>query len=215
MEQGFQINQVNTSPLLLSTAYLPPVTYLQCLANNQEIWIESKEHYQKQSYRNRAHITSNQGLQSLLVPVKHVNASETIDEVKIEFKHSWQKQHIGAIQTAYGQYPYFEYFASDYFNLIRNAPEKLFEFNLLIINQLCTDLNVSFQPKFTEIFLHDTKNKIDLRNKIHPKEQFLLSQSVKGTDYHNGQVSVLELLFDHGPDGWKILEAMQFYTKFN
>lgn len=75
------------------------------------------ENYVKQTYRNRFDIADSHGLRCLTVPVQGQKG------VKIRMDHvalapgNWRKQHLSAIQSAYGKAPYFEH----YFPLIEEV----------------------------------------------------------------------------------------------
>jgi hypothetical protein len=58
------------SVVLLSTAYLAPVSYYVLLARAGKVVIEQHENYQKQSYRNRCLIAAANGPMVLSIPVK-------------------------------------------------------------------------------------------------------------------------------------------------
>ena len=54
---------------LLSTAYLPPVSYFTVMAKYGAVSIEACENFQKQSYRTRARIASSSGTEFISVPI--------------------------------------------------------------------------------------------------------------------------------------------------
>ena len=56
--------------VLLSTAYFAPVAYYALLFHEPEIMIEANENYNKQSYRNRMFIGTDQGPLALSVNVE-------------------------------------------------------------------------------------------------------------------------------------------------
>ena len=56
---------------LLSTTYFGPVQWYQKLCRYAHVQIERHETYVKQTYRNRCHIATAQGVQTLTVPVEH------------------------------------------------------------------------------------------------------------------------------------------------
>ncbi|MFN4123896.1 MAG: WbqC family protein [Flavobacteriales bacterium] len=198
------------SNILLSTSYLPPVFYMMCIANSPNVIIEAHEHYQKQSFRNRAVIYDTQGPQNLNIPVKHAPDQTPISAICIDYKHAWQKQHIGALQTAYGQAPYFEYYADEYFYRIKNAPEYLMEFNQMLLEALCADMEILFKPAFTGKFELKPETAIDLRFSIHPKKAIPSVEGLASTSKPHQdrylKTSAIELLFLHGPESWKYLE---------
>ena len=55
---------------LLTTAYLPPVSYFVAIAQSDSAVIEVGENYQKQSYRSRCNILTSNGVQKLSIPIR-------------------------------------------------------------------------------------------------------------------------------------------------
>ena len=71
------------STTLLSTAYLPPIEYIACLIQGTA-WVDTRERYHKQSYRNRACILTGNGVQTLTIPVEHRTGPTPIRDARID-----------------------------------------------------------------------------------------------------------------------------------
>ena len=114
---------------LLSTAYLPPIEYiLKCLQT--PVMLEVREHYTKQSYRNRSLIATANGVQALTIPVVHVSSKMPILDVRIDYAMPWQRLHWKSLDTAYNSSPYFLYFQDYIRPFYEKRYEFLFDFNL-------------------------------------------------------------------------------------
>ncbi|NJN78366.1 MAG: WbqC family protein [Saprospiraceae bacterium] len=99
---------------LIESQYFPPLAYFSVLLKHEKVWIEQFENYQKGSYRNRCHIATANGLLRLSIPLEKGKNNQTcIKEVKIHNDTNWQIQHWRAIKSAYGNAPYFEYYADE------------------------------------------------------------------------------------------------------
>src|SRR5574344_2417566 len=85
--------------VILSTAYLPPIEYFAFINESEVFFLEGAEHYQKQSYRNRANIMTGNGVQSLIIPVVHQSSKMMIRDVRIDYKNDWQRQHWKTIES--------------------------------------------------------------------------------------------------------------------
>src|SRR5688572_4123045 len=98
------------NPVLLSTAYLPPVSWLaKCV--DRPVILEAHEHYVKQTVRNRASICGANGRLDLVVPIDHDNLyAQPITAVRIAKDHNWKRVHWKSIESAYRNAPYFEYY---------------------------------------------------------------------------------------------------------
>ncbi len=107
----------HSASALLSTAYLPSIEYIRAIASSDRPVIEKYENYQKQSYRNRCYIYSSAGVLPLVIPIcredKNDEDTRRIDKVKIDYSKKWQKQHWGAIFSAYNSSPFFCYYKDE------------------------------------------------------------------------------------------------------
>jgi len=209
----FQKNQIINKNILLSTAYFPPIAYFSCLALAKTIVLETHESFIKQSFRSRCEILSANGKIQLNIPIKHDKlGTKNISETLIDFSTKWQNEHIRTLETAYNQSSYFEFYFPAYKSIIKNASESLFDLNMLIKKQLSKDLDVSFEPVFTKSYEKTTSNSLDLRNLLQPKVQttfdFLKPYQQVFDDKQGFQenLSILDLLFNTGPDAWLYFE---------
>lgn len=116
---------------LLSTSYLPPVSWCAAVWNSEEVYIEACENYQKGSPRNRCHIAGPNGVQRLSIPLLKGKHQQTpVREVRIAYDEPWQRQHWRTIKTAYGNAPFFEHYADEIAPFYERRYEFLFDYNL-------------------------------------------------------------------------------------
>jgi WbqC-like protein family len=162
---------------------LPSLEYFACLLKYSEVALEAHEHFVKQTYRNRCHILTANGMDTLIVPVIHTAPKMLIREVKIDYSQSWVKRHWGAIVAGYGKAPYFEYFADNFDLIYQKKPTFLFDLNWELLT-ICLKL-LRFKPtiRLTESYQTTLKEgQFDALSLIHPK---------KDTGYNNLQTSVV------------------------
>ena len=206
---------MNTN-ILLSTAYLPPVEYFSLLMD-REVWIESRENYCKQSYRNRARILTGNGIQALSVPVIHDTHKPLITNARIEYTTPWQRNHWRAIETAYNASPYYLYYKDALQPFFERRFDTLFEFNMLLLETLLKLLRIHTSLKLTTDF--EMNPDPDLRTLIHPKRSTLPDYPFK-TEQSYYQVfedrfgftpnlSVIDLLFNTGPEAGHYISNLQ------
>lgn len=119
----------------LSTAYLPPIEYFAFLMQDK-VWIETCEHYLKQSYRNRACIMTGNGLHSLVIPVIHSASKMPIKDVRIDYAMPWQKNHWRTILSAYGNSPFFLYYQDALQPFYEKKVDYLLDFNQQLLDKL-------------------------------------------------------------------------------
>ena len=201
---------------LLSTTYFGPVQWYQKLYRSEETEIEACENFQKQTYRNRCVIATTQGTQALTFPVVRSDNS-TIKDIRISDHGNWRHLHWNALQSAYGESPFFEYYQDDIRPFFEQRWNSLFDFNEAIREKMCELLD--FQPKVasTEYFFSPAEMKeikesagqfTDYREAIRPKNPHADPDFEPKPYYQVYQqkhgflpnLSILDLLFNMGPE---------------
>jgi len=209
----------DTGPIpLLELHYLPCIQYFSKLAHYPYVYIEQQEHYQKGSYRNRCHIAGANGLLRLSVPLQQgKNEQQPIREVEMAFREPWPARHWASIQSAYGNAPFFEFYALPLARLFQEPPAQLFDFSLGLLRTLAGLLQLGCEFRFTERFDADAPAAIlDLRNRIHPKlhrrrpdphfREVAYPQVFLEKHGFLPNLSILDLLFCTGPQAGLVLE---------
>ena len=205
--------------VLLSTAYLGPVQYYTKLSYFSNVLLEQHENFNKQTYRNRCTILGANGLQPLVIPVtKGRRMKAPIREMKISYEENWQRVHWKAIVSAYNNSPYFEYYEFDLHPFFHQKKhEFLFDFNLKLQEVICELLEIEPSVSFTEEYIvPGTTNIPDYRSAIHPKQQAAIPdphfKAQKYTQVFSEKfdfvpnLSILDLLFNEGPNAANVLE---------
>jgi hypothetical protein len=203
--------------LLLSTAYLAPVSYYAHLFHAPHVIIEAHENYNKQTYRNRAFIGSAQGPQALSIPVeKGYKVKCPIREVRLSDHGEWRHQHLVALMSNYGNSPFYEYYIDDIAALINHPFTYLFDLNEALREKLCE--LIGFQPNVTysEEYIFPTPDQFDLREAIHPKRDFHIADpAFRPEPYYQvfdqrtpfmENLSILDLLFNMGNESLLVLQ---------
>ncbi len=216
---------------LLSTAYLPPIEYFVVMANSARVEIESGEMYQKQSYRTRCHINGANGPLVLTLPVLRSAARGEENSHKlptsrlmIDYSKPWLLQHKRALEAAYMSSPFFEYYMDDLYEILDSGENSLLEMNTRLTRKIAELIGLE-----TEIVMSDgnfimpgsaelqEKGIADFRDTIHPKKPALLMERLQMNKpywqvFTNKQgfvpnLSVLDLLFNEGPNSISFLES--------
>ena len=118
--------------------YHPPAAFFAALAHADGLLLEAHEHYRKQTYRNRCLIRTAQGVQPLTVPVLDGNRAEkvSVSAIEIDYRQNWIHRHWRTLQTAYGNSPYFEFYADYFHDIYATRPARLFDLNLAFLRLL-------------------------------------------------------------------------------
>lgn len=202
--------------ILLSTAYIAPVSYFSKLAIYPEIYIEQHEHFIKQTYRNRAVILGANGSIHLIVPVEKGREQKIkIKDLRIAYDEEWQRNHWRTIFSAYNSSPFFEYYADDLEPFFRKKSVFLFDFNQQITETILEILEIPAQLILTESFEQIPDNCANFREKISPKAhrnvedpQFTAQSYTQVFSEKFGfipDLSILDLLFNEGPSAHSVL----------
>lgn len=141
------------------TTYFGSVIYYQHLVQHSNVLIETKEHFPKQSYRNRCDILSADGILSLSIPVKKPNGSKTpTEEIELANHENWRARHWRAIKTAYQSAPYFDYYGIEVHDLIHRNDRLLIDFNDTIQQGIIDWLDLPIECSRTSEFLSIQEN---------------------------------------------------------
>ncbi|MGZ3883821.1 MAG: WbqC family protein [Bacteroidia bacterium] len=192
-------------PVLLSTAYLPNISYFYILLNNENVLLEAHEHFEKQSYRNRCEILSANGPLSLSIPLQNNAPKELITQKKISYAERWQSRHWTAITSAYKNAPYFEFFEDEFSLFYKNRFELLFDYNAELIRLILKILRVKKEIRYTSAYEKETTGP-DFRNSLHPKATQLIPGVPQSPYYQvfgdklgfTKNLSAIDLLFNKG-----------------
>ena len=202
--------------VLLSSAYLPPVSYFSKLYAYEKVCVERFDHYMKQSYRNRCVSASAAGPLSLTIPTeKSEDPKCLMKDVRISDHGNWRHVHWNAFVAAYKQSPFFDYYADEFHEFFEKRYSFLFDFNTELCNWLCEQLDMHPVVTWSDDFIVDTAGMDDFREQIHPKKRLQTEDaSFKAVPYYQvfqekqgfqADLSVADLLFNMGPEGLLVL----------
>jgi hypothetical protein len=202
--------------LILPSFYLPPLQWYSKLFFADEIIIERHEHYLKQTWRNRTRIIGANGVQDLVIPVSAPNHT-SMKDVEINYSESWQRQHWQSIRSAYGNAPFFEYYA-DFFSPFYEKKQwtKLVDYNAELLQLTLKLLKLQKRISFTNEYEELPAGAIDYRTLISPKvpvekdESFNPKRYVQVFGERHGfipVVSIIDLLCCEGPAAGTILNT--------
>lgn len=202
--------------VLLPVGYFPPISYFAWLIQNDVI-LERKEHFVKQSLRSRCTVLGANGPLQLNVPRAGSSSKQPIDECIIFNRTDWKLQHWRSLEAAYRNSPFFEYYEPKLKPLFEKKSTNLFELGLASIELTCKLLNIRFEPAFTSSHeLHPKE--IDLRNAWN-KQNYATKKPVKAFPeyiqvFSDRQafvtdLSILDVLFCLGPQTLEYLNNLE------
>ena len=226
---------------------MPPVSYFAEMAEEMEglsnrrdgdgslelspsvVYIEARENYQKQSYRNRCRFYAADGVQALSYPIIHEGGTHKlpISEIRIDWSTPWLQQHERAIVSAYRTSAYFEYYQDELFGILESRPERLLDLNMALTRFFIEKTGLAVDLRTTEEFSKggiQTQQDgsviecMDLREVIHPKRPNDILKDLRlekpyfqvFSRKHGFQsdLSIMDLLFNEGPDSIIFLKSI-------
>ena len=195
---------------LLSSAYFGPVQWYQKLNRSAHCLIECHDHFIKQTYRNRCIIAATNGLQARTVPIERYEGAHCeMRNIRISSHGSWRHLHWNALQSAYGESPFFEFYADDLRPFFEHRWDFLVDFNMEITKKMCELLDIHPCITFTDAYVMDVQEGVtDYRDVIRPKHPlpdtaFQPRRYYQVYEQKHGfqpNLSILDLLFNEGPE---------------
>ncbi len=197
---------------LLQTTYFGPVQWYQKLVCYDRCLIEQHDSYQKQTYRNRCLIATANGTQALTVPVEHTDDKTLVKDLRISDHNQWRRIHWNALQSAYSESPFFDYYADDLHPFFERKYDFLIDFNEEIRQKICELIDIHPKVEYTKTFhaptIDNSADITDFRVVISAKHP-LPDPFFQAKDYWQvfrqkhgflPNLSVLDLLFCMGPE---------------
>jgi hypothetical protein len=194
--------------------YLPCIAYFSSISSFEEITVERYEHFNKQTFRNRCHINTANGRETLVIPLTSKHGKTLITDIKIDYNQKWLNNHWRTIQSAYGKAPFFPHYSDELHDVLYKRYVFLYELNLnlltLCLKWLSLKIKVSETLSFEKVDLPIK----DLRNVINAKKptegnnyyQSYAYYQVFGSMFEKN-LSIIDAVFCEGPAARMVVEG--------
>ena len=157
------------------------------------------------------------GRQALTVPIVHDEGDMLMRDVRISDHGNWRHLHWNALLSAYGESPFFDFYADDLRPFYEKRWAFLFDFNMEIMQKMCELLDIEPRVSTTDeyVFLPEVNGSeatdtgiMDFRDAIRPKHP-LPDAEFEPQEYYQvyalkhgfqPNLSILDLLFNEGPE---------------
>jgi len=157
------------------------------------------------------------GLQTLTVPLVGAtnNMMTPLRDVLISEHGDWRRLHWGALYSAYGRSPYFDYVADDLSRVIHGSQRYLHDFNRQMHEVIVDFMDLPLETRYLEQGGDVAAADEDLRGRIGMKKPDALPindvayyQMWTGRDGFQADLSILDLMMNMGREGIFTLMAM-------
>lgn len=178
--------------------------------------IEACGNYLRRTFRSRTTIKSANGPISLTVPVYSGNDAPYTDTL-INYSTDWVSEHLNAFASAYNASPFYEFYEDDLKEVYSQHYERLWDLNLALMNKIAELLDIKLNIDFTTDYIKQPSDCSDLRIGIEHKYGYRLAEGLNEVKYYQvfedkfgfvPDMSILDLLFNMGPEGKLILRQM-------
>ena len=177
-----------------------------------------EKHLPLRHSHHRYRIDGPNGVQTLTVPLvgSTNNMMTPLRDVLISEHGDWRRLHWGALFSAYGRSPYFDYVADDLSRVINGSQRYLHEFNSQLHAVIVDFMDLPLTTRYLdEVGQGDKADALDLRGRIAMKKADNLPltnveyyQMWKGSTGFKADLSILDLMMNMGREGIFTLMAM-------
>ena len=170
----------------------------------------------------RYRIDGPNGIQTLTIPLEGStnNMMTTMKDVLISEHGNWRRLHWGALFSAYGRSPYFDYAADDLSHVIHGTQRYLHEFNRQLHEVIVDFMDMPLETLHVEGD-QIPMDSIDLRGRIGTKKADTLPianvpyyQMWSGDNGFRADLSILDLMMNMGREGiYTLLQMGESFIK--
>ena len=152
--------------IILPSVYFGSTEYWTAIVKGgNDVVIDLGEHYVKRSERNRTEIMTAGGVMQLSIHIQQANRPrQPMRSIKVDYSKRWQHQHLVAMESAYRNSPYYDYYAERFMKLYNKEWRYLADLNLATLEEVCSILKRPV-PRISESYIEASAEDIDLRVK--------------------------------------------------
>lgn len=194
--------------LLLSAFYFGSVEHYVLIARSSRVVIDAGEHYARQSYRTRTSLAGPNGQQDLNVTIERRSGEKMpMHTVRLSYAEPWNRQHLQAIRSVYGQTPWFIHYIDTVEELLGRHWSNLLDLDLATMHAALKWTGITTPVEVSHRHVEDATSMMDLREALQPKKDLPPSvptlapypQVFSDRLGFMRRMSILDLLMNTGP----------------
>ena len=199
--------------ILIHPTYFPNIAHFVAIAKADSVTFEIDDNFVKQTYRNRTYIYAANGKLALNIPVIHSQKNrQKYRDVKIFNEENWQSLHWKSLLSAYRTSPFFEFYEDELQPLFQTKADYILDFNLKCFEAICDCLQLELNTSKTKTYQKIVEGTTDLRHLVNAKKEQpqpfeTYTQVFSNKHGFLPNLSVLDLLFNEGPNALNYLES--------
>lgn len=204
--------------IVIHPTYFASIAHYVVIAKAGSVVFEVTDNYQKQTYRSRAYIYGANGRLPLVVPVKYTQKNRQLySDVKIANEENWQELHWKSLQSAYRTSPFFEFYEDELFPIFNTKHDYILDLNFKCLEAIFKCLQWDCQYSKTSEFVKTVTGKTDFRHLVNARKESTFNFNQYTQVFSNkhgflGNLSILDLLFNEGPNTMNYLESQALNT---
>jgi hypothetical protein len=127
---------------MIQSNYLPWRGYFDFIDDVDVFVFYDDVQYTRRGWRNRNKIKTKDGPIWLTVPVLH-DSTTLVEDARINYESRWVEKHIRSLTLAYKRAAYVELYADEIFDLLRHRPPTVSALNVSLCKWVMAKLDVS------------------------------------------------------------------------
>ncbi|MDO5979977.1 WbqC family protein [Flavivirga spongiicola] len=205
--------------IIIHPTYFPNIAYFVAMAKAEEVIFEVDDNFLKQTYRNRTYIYGANGKLALNIPVIHSQKNrQKYRDVKIFNEEKWQNLHWKSLLSAYRTSPFFEYYEDELQPLFNTKVDYILDYNFKCLEAIYSCLQLELNTSKSETYQKTVEDKTDFRHLVNAKKEPFQHFDTYTQVFSNkhgfiSNLSILDLLFNEGPNALNYLESQTIITQ--
>lgn len=192
--------------------YFPGLPFWAVMMHCERFVLADTFQYTRQSFQNRTKLRNPNGWQWLTVPLKGGQRGRAIAETEIDNTVPWRGKHLRALSFNYRSAPYFEYYEDRLVDFFEREWKRLGTLTVASVALVAHFLSLPSPELLSSIdedFLGSESDELLLESDPPDLEgvrlRFRDPHYDQNFDGFEAGMSVLDLLFNHGPNAKSIL----------